>query len=262
MTSSPNMYATKNPVIVACKAGKVQTILGVTTPSPQLAQMLALSGFDAIMIDMEHGPIDIQTCFNMISTLRGTDTTPFVRVASNDPVMVKQALDAGAEGIVFPMICNREEAEKAVRSVKYPPLGDRGWGPFQAQFQWGTDMFEYSKIADERIAVVFLIEHPEALDNLDEILSVPGIDVAAAVPFDLAVNMGYRDGPGHPDVQRALAETNKKIAEKGILTFGLVQTPEQANQLIANGTRLITIGGFDAILIPQAIRGLLSQLNR
>ena len=70
------------------------------------------------------------------------------------------------------------------------------------------DMFEYSNIADEHIAVIFLIEHPEALKNLDELLSVPGIDIAAAVPFDLAVNMGYRDGPGHPDVQKALAETN------------------------------------------------------
>ena len=126
----------------------------------------------------------------------------------------------------------------------------------------GVDMFEYSKIADEHIAVIFLIEHPEALKNLDEILSVPGIDVAAAVPFDLAVNMGYRDGPGHPDVQQALAETNKKIAEKGILTFGFALTVEQANQQIVNGTRLIAMGGFDAILIPQAIRGLLSQLDR
>ena len=85
------------------------------------------------------------------------------------------------------------------------------------------DMFEDSKIADENIAVIFLIEHPEAQKILDEILSVPGIDIAAAVSFDLAVNMGYRDGPGHPDVQNALAETNKKMAEKGILTFGLVQ---------------------------------------
>ena len=262
MTSSPNMYATKNPIIVACKAGKVQTVLGVTTPSPQLAQMLALSGYDAIMIDMEHGPIDIQTCFNMISALRGTNTTPFVRVAWNDPTMVKQALDAGAKGIVFPMICNREEAQKAVSSVKYPPLGERGWGPFQAQFQWGVDMFEYSNIADEHIAVIFLIEHPEALKNLDEILSVPGIDVAAAVPFDLAVNMGYRDGPGHPEVQKALADTNKNIADKGILTFGFALTPEQANQQIASGVRLIAMGGFDAILIPQAVKGLLGQLNR
>ena len=177
-------------------------------------------------------------------------------------MLVKLALDAGAEGIVFPMICTREDTEKAVRSVKYPPLGDRGWGPFQAQFQWGVDMFEYTSIADERIAVMFLIEHPEALENLDEILSVPGIDVAAAVPFDLAVNMGYRDGPGHPDVQSALADARRKIAEKGILTAGLAISPDEANQLIASGTRLITIGGFDAILIPQAIRGLLGQLDR
>ena len=262
MTNSPNMNASKNPAIVACKAGKVQTFLGVTTPSPQLARMLALSGFDGIMIDMEHGPIDIQTCFNMITALKGTPAIPFVRVAWNDPVLVKLALDAGAEGIVFPMIRTREEAEKAVRSVKYPPLGDRGWGPFQTQFQWGVDMFEYTNIADERIAVAFLIEHPEALENLDEILSVPGIDVAAAVPFDLAVNMGYHDGPGHPDVQTALADANRKIAEKGILTLGFAMSPDQANQLIASGARLITVGGFDAILIPQAIKGLLGQLNR
>ena len=78
MANSPNMNATKNPVIATCKAGKVQTLLGVTTPSPQLTQMLALSGFDALMIDMEHGPIDIQTCDNMISAMKGTPATPFV----------------------------------------------------------------------------------------------------------------------------------------------------------------------------------------
>ena len=74
--------------------------------------------------------------------------------------------------------------------------------------------------------------------------------------------MGHRDGPGHPDVQKALADTNRKIAEKGIMTFGFALTPEQANQQIADGSRLIAIGGFDAIFIPQAIKGLLSQLNR
>ena len=262
MTNSPNMSASKNPVIAARKAGKVQTVLGVTTPSPQLARMLALSGFDGIMVDMEHGPIDVQTCFNMITALKGTAALPFVRVAWNDPVLVKQALDAGAEGIVFPMIRTPEEAEKAVNSVKYPPRGERGWGPFQTQFQWGVDMFEYTSIADDRIAVVLLIEHPQALEDLDEILSVPGIDVAAAVPFDLAVNMGHRDGPGHPDVQTALADANRKIAEKGILTLGFAMAPDQANHLIASGVRLITVGGFDAILIPQAIKGLLGQLDR
>ena len=77
MANSPDMNASKNPVIAACKAGKVQTFLGVTTPSPQLARMLALSGFDGIMIDMEHGPIDIQTCFNMITALKGTPAMPF-----------------------------------------------------------------------------------------------------------------------------------------------------------------------------------------
>ena len=102
MTNSPKMHASKNSVIAACKAGQVQTMRGVTTPSPQLAQMLALSGLDGIMVDMEHGPIDIQTCLSMSTALKGTAATPFVRVTWNDPVLVKQALDAGAEGIVFP----------------------------------------------------------------------------------------------------------------------------------------------------------------
>ena len=177
----------------------------------------------------------------MIMATKGTNATPMVRVAANDPVLVKQALDAGAKGIVFPMVLTREDAENAVRSAKYPPNGERGWGPFQTQYQWGIDMFEYSRIADDNIGVTILIEHPTAIENLDDILTVPGLDCVAVVPFDLAVNMGHRDGPGHPDVQAAISAASQKIKEKGIPTAALVTTAEQANQAISDGSQLIAL---------------------
>ena len=261
MTASPTPDPRINPFLAALKSGNVQLLIGITTPSPHLVQMFAQSGFDAIMVDMEHGSIDIESCHTLITATRGTGATPLVRVPENEPWIVKRALDAGAKGIFFPMIKNREEAERAVRSVKYPPLGERGWGPFQTQYQWDVGMFEYSKIADDNIAVIILIEHPLAIENLDHILSVPGIDCAAVVPFDLAVNMGYRDGPGHLDVQDAIAAASEKIQAGGIPLAGLATTPEQANRMIDNGFRLIALG-FDATFIPQAIAGVLGQIKR
>jgi 2-keto-3-deoxy-L-rhamnonate aldolase RhmA len=127
--------------------------IGLTTPSPELAQICANSGFDFIMIDMEHGPIEFETAYRMVTALSGTGAEAWIRVTSNEPPLIKRALDAGARDIVVPMVTTREEAEQAVASAKYPPEGIRGWGPFRAQYQWRTSMFDYSKRANDEVKV-------------------------------------------------------------------------------------------------------------
>ena len=235
--------------------------IGLTTPSPELAQICGNSGFDFVMIDMEHGPIELETAYRMVTALAGTPAAAWIRVATNDAALIKRALDTGARDVVVPMVNTREEAEQAVAAAKYPPEGVRGWGPFRAQYQWRTTLFDYSKRANDEINVRVLIEHPRAIENLDAILDVKGLGGAIAAPLDLAVNMGHLDGPNHPDVQEALAGALAKIAARGfpLLRFGV--TPEQGRQAIADGATMVLLG-FDTMFVPAAVQLYLSQLNR
>jgi 2-keto-3-deoxy-L-rhamnonate aldolase RhmA len=235
--------------------------IGLTTPSPELAQICGNSGFDFVLIDMEHGPTDFETAYRMVTALAGTPATAWIRVASNDAALIKRALDAGARRIVVPMVNTREDAEQAVAAAKYPPEGIRGWGPFRAQYQWRTSLFDYSRRANDEVDVWVLIEHPRAIENLDAILQVKGLGGAIAAPLDLAVNMGYLDGPNHPDVQEALAEASAKIAARGFPLLRFAVTPEQGRQAIADGVTMLLLG-FDTMFVPAAVQLYLGQLNR
>ena len=235
--------------------------IGLTTPSPELAQLCGNSGFDFVMIDMEHGPTDFETAYRMVTALSGTPARAWIRVTTNDAGLIKRVLDTGATDVVVPMVTTREEAEQAVAAAKYPPEGIRGWGPFRAQYQWRTSLFEYSKRANDETRLWVLIEHPRAIENLDAILDVKGLGGAIAAPLDLAVYMGHLDGPNHPDVQEALAAANQKIAARGfpLLRFGV--TPEQGRQAIADGVTMLLLG-FDTMFVPAAVQLYLGQLNR
>jgi 2-keto-3-deoxy-L-rhamnonate aldolase RhmA len=234
--------------------------IGLTSPSPELAQICAHAGFDIVMIDMEHGPISIETAYRMVTAMAGTKAEAWLRVTHNDAAQIKLALDTGASNVVVPMVTTRAECEAAVAAAKYPPLGIRGWGPFRPQYQWRTNMFDYAKRANEQTRVTALIEHPRAIENLDAILDVPGLGGALAVPFDLAVNMGYPDGPGHPEVQKALAAASAKIARRGFTPMSFAVTPEQARTALARGIKFLFLG-FDTMFVPAALQGYIAQLS-
>ena len=178
---------------------------------------MARSGLDWIIVDLEHGPIDLGSAHGMIVATSGTPCVPLARIAANEPWLAKAPMDLGALGINFPMICSRADAEKAVRSVRYPPHGDRLWGPFHAPFRWGVSMPDYMATADDDMICMVTIEHVEAVKRIDEIMAVPGIDVAVIGPGDLATSIGKRgrarrsrgggaDGAGrgrHPQERRS-----------------------------------------------------------
>jgi 2-keto-3-deoxy-L-rhamnonate aldolase RhmA len=212
------------------KPGGVKIGVGVTSPSPELVQMLANSGFDYFLIDMEHGPISIETAYRMITAMIGTPAQPWIRVSHNDPAQFKLALDAGAKNIVVPMITSREEAQKAVSYAKYPPQGVRGWGPFRTQYQWQTNMLDYAKRANAETGVIALIEHPDAVRDIDAILDVDGLAGAIPAPFDLSVNMGFNDGPNHDKVRHAIEFVISRIKAKGMEVTSFAVTPAQADE--------------------------------
>ncbi|WP_280152084.1 aldolase/citrate lyase family protein [Piscinibacter sp. XHJ-5] len=233
--------------------------IGLTSPSPELAQICAHAGFDIVMIDMEHGPISIETAHRMVAAMVGSKAEPWLRVTHNDAAQIKLALDTGARNVVVPMVTTRAECETAVAAAKYPPQGIRGWGPFRPQYAWQTNMFDYARRANAETRVTVLIEHPRAIENLDAILDVPGLGGALAVPFDLAVNMGYADGPAHPEVQKALALASAKIARKGFAPMSFAVTPQQARLALAQGVKFLFLG-FDTMFVPAALQGYIAQL--
>lgn len=160
-----------------------------TMPSIQSVQALASAGVDWLLIDMEHGPIDLTAAHAMIVAMAGTPMVPLVRTASQEAWQAKALMDLGVLGVCFPMVCHRAQAEAAVRAVRYPPVGDRLWGPFYAPMRWGMPMAAYIEAANEEILSIVTIEHPDAVRNIDEIAAVPGLDLAFIGPGDLAMSL-------------------------------------------------------------------------
>lgn len=240
--------------------GKPITIAVLTTPSIGALQVWARSGIDLLILDMEHGHIGIESLHAMLAALAGSTVVPIVRVPWNVPWLVKPVLDAGAQGICFPMIADAEDARLAVSSVRYPHAGDRGWGPFYASFNWGMSIPEYVTSADHELFNMLLIERPEALDHLDDILAVPGIDMLVIAPFDLATTLGQPNDLSHPDVVAAINTAEQTILASGVPLGGVGVTAERANALLATGYLGVMIG-FDWMLLQRAIAGSLAGIN-
>lgn len=250
-----------NPLKARLDAGKPAVGVLQTMPSVNMTQVLADSGFDWIFIDMEHGPIGIESTHAMITATNGTQTAPIVRVPWNLHWLVKPVLDAGAMGVIFPTIRGAEEAEAAVRSVRYPPTGERGFGPFYAPMRFGETMMTYADPADREILCILLIEHKDAVDDIDRIVEIEGVDVCHLAPFDLAMSYGYREGVDHSEVQDGVAKVEEAVLRSGKHLGGLSLDTDTANAMIDKGYRLL-IGGFDVALVQRSAAALLENINR
>jgi len=231
-----------------------------TIPSVQTVRIMAQS-LDWIIVDLEHGPIDLTAAHAMIVATAGTPCVPMVRIAANEPHLAKAPMDLGALGINFPMISSRAEAEKAVRSVRYPPRGDRLWGPFHAPFRWNVSMADYMATADDDMICMVTIEHVEAVERIDEIMATPGIDVAVIGPGDLATSINKRGLIDDGEVQSLIARAEAGILQSGVPIGGVARTAEQANAMIARGYLLLALG-FDWSLFQRGIAASLEGIRR
>jgi 4-hydroxy-2-oxoheptanedioate aldolase len=232
-----------------------------TIPSIQTVQIMARSGMDWIIVDLEHGPIDLGSAHAMITATSGTPCVPMVRIAANEPWLAKAPMDLGALGINFPMICCRADAEKAVRSVRYPPKGDRLWGPFHAPFRWGVSMADYMATADDDMICMITIEHVEAVERIDEIMATSGIDLAVIGPGDLATSINKRGLPDDPEVQALMARAEAGILKSGVPIGGVARTAEQANRMIERGYVALALG-FDWSLFQRGIAASFEGIKR
>jgi 4-hydroxy-2-oxoheptanedioate aldolase len=232
-----------------------------TMPGVQTIQVIANSGLDWVIVDFEHGAIDTSAAHAMIVATAGTPCVPLARIADNQPHLAKTPMDLGALGINFPMICSAAEARRAVRSVRYPPQGERMWGPFFAPLRWGMTMPDYMAAANDEMICMITIEHAKAVEHIDEIMAVPGIDVAIIGVGDLATSIGK---PGRLDDPELLALVRR--AEDGILKSGVpmgaaARTAEQANAMIDRGYLVLGLG-FDWSLLQRGIAAAFDGIRR
>lgn len=231
-----------------------------TIPSIQTVRIMAQQ-LDWIIVDLEHGPIDLSTAHAMITATSGTPCVPLVRIAANEPHLAKAPMDLGALGINFPMISSRTEAEKAVRSVRYPPRGDRLWGPFHAPFNWNVSMAEYMATADDDMVCMVTIEHVEAVERIDEIMATPGIDIAVIGPGDLATSINKRGQLDDPAVTSLIARAEAGILKSGVPIGGAARSAEQANAMIERGYVALALG-FDWSLFQRGIAASFEGIKR
>jgi 4-hydroxy-2-oxoheptanedioate aldolase len=242
-------------------SGKTAIGTLVQLPSPTVVEILAQAGFDWLVIDTEHGPIDTESLQAMIRATSGTLATPIVRVACNLDWLAKRALDVGALGVMMPGVNSAQEALAAVRATRYPPAGSRGFGPTFAALRWGLTGAEYIQRANEEVMVIVQIEHVDAVARIDEILAVPGIDVALIGPYDLSGSMNLLGQVAHADVQaavdRVLKAANRANVPAGI--FGAAA--DEINRYIRQGFRAILVG-VDTAFLAAGAKDMLSRIKR
>jgi 2-dehydro-3-deoxyglucarate aldolase len=197
------------------KLRKKQLTIGswITLGHPSVAEIMAKVGFDWLTVDMEHSAITLHEAQQLIQVIELSGCTPLVRVGANDANLIKRVMDAGAHGVIVPMVNTKEDAEKAIGAVKYPPKGFRGVGLARAQ-SYGADFEGYRKWNDAESLVIVQIEHVKAVGNLEGILSVEGVDAFIVGPYDISASLGVAGQFDHPEMISALSrilDTSRRL---------------------------------------------------
>jgi 4-hydroxy-2-oxoheptanedioate aldolase len=223
----------------------------LSIPSAFSAEVMAHQGFDSLTVDLQHGVVDYQVAVTMLQAIATTSVVPLARVPWNDPALVMKILDAGAYGVICPMINTRAEAEALVQACKYPPRGYRSFGPVRASLYGGAD---YADRANDDLLVMPMIETANALKNLDEILSVPGVDAVYVGPADLSLALGSK--PRLDQTDAAIVKAQRDILEvckrHGVVAGIHNATSAYALKMVGEGYQFVTIASDSRFLAARA----------
>jgi len=235
----------------------------LTGPSSVQAELLATLGFDSFVLDLQHGDIDFREAVGILTAIAPSGATPLVRLASNDPATIGRLLDAGAFGVICPMVNSRADAEAFVGACRYPPAGYRSCGPFRAPLQAHTDLPGYFAAANDIIVAIALIETAEGLKNLDAILETSGLDGVYLGASDLAIAHG---GPPGIDYISADAAARHNIFLAAARRSGLkvclhAQTDDDLRFCIEAGADLVTVA-TDALALQREAARQLTEARR
>lgn len=250
--------AWENPLKKLLRDGKPVVGMTVTIPSADVVLQAARTGFDFVWIEMEHGPVTLESVRGMVLATQGTPLIPIVRVPVNELWTAKRALDTGALGIVFPFTSTPDLARQAVAACRYPPVGRRGAGAGLASLRWPAPQ-GYADFADKNVLVIIIIEEKRAVENVDAILDVPGIDVVFIGPNDLSYSYGAR-GRQTDEVKGAIA-TVVAAAKKRGLPVGRTAGPADIKGHIDQGFQFFQAGS-ELSFLAAGVRPILEAAGK
>jgi 4-hydroxy-2-oxoheptanedioate aldolase len=230
-------------------------------PNSFTAELMANQNWDSLTLDMQHGVIDYSHAISMLQAISTTNVVPMARVNWNEPGQIMKILDAGAYGIICPMVSNRKEAENFVQACMYPPRGYRSYGPIRGLVYGGPD---YADEANNEILKFAMIETKESLDNLDEIMQTPGLDGIYIGPADLSLALGEKpsfDKPEGDPVYNVIMKILEHAKKNKIIAGIQNAQPEYAQKMIKKGFQLVTIG-TDQRFMTAAVKAALSTIRK
>ena len=242
----------KNKLKEIIKNGKAVINGWLQIPNSFSAEVMAKQGWDSLTIDMQHGVVDYPNALQMLQAISTTDTVPMTRVNWNEPGQIMKILDAGSYGVICPMVSNKDQAEKFVQACMYPPAGYRSFGPIRGMLYGGSDYGDY---ANDELLKIAMIETKEALDNLDAIMTTPGVDGIYIGPADLSLAINEKpsfdkseNDPVYSVIMKILEHAKKNNIFAGIHNM----TPEYAQKMIEKGFQLVTVGSEQRFMTAGA----------
>jgi 4-hydroxy-2-oxoheptanedioate aldolase len=255
------MFIQENRAKGKLKAGQPTYGVISTSADPQIAELFGLAGFDFYMLDTEHGLLDAAQVVDVIRACERVNMTPMVRIGSKDPKLVLQYLDAGIMGVMMPGLETVAEIKMLIDAVKYPPLGKRGMGLTRAAgyIAVGNEAVDYINFSNEQTMVIPQFEDAALLDQFEEMICQPGVDAVVIGPRDLSLNMGFPDGPDHPEVQemvdRVVAICKKTGVAAGITAGSRADSAKQVGRgvtMILAIAQLVVAAGSKEFLPEQS----------
>lgn len=252
------MELIKNQFKASLKKGQLQIGMWLGLANSYTAELMACAGYDFLLIDGEHAPNDVRSVLPQLQAIAPYPSAPVVRPNFNDPVLLKMYLDIGAQSFLIPMIQNKEEAIKAVRATRYPPEGIRGVGAALARASRWNNVEGYLHHANEEICVLVQVETMEAVRNLDEILSVEGVDGVFIGPADLSADMGYMGNPNNEEVVKTIEQCIAKIKAAGKAPGILMANEQMARHYMELGALFVAVG-VDTTMLSNAAKSLLAK---
>jgi 2-keto-3-deoxy-L-rhamnonate aldolase RhmA len=240
------------------KNGKLHLGTLISLGSPEIAEIMADAGFDWLFIDIEHSPMDVMHAQHLLQATEGR-LAGIIRVPLNDEIWIKKSLDIGAAGVMIPLVLTADDARKAVRFCKYPPQGTRSVGVGRAH-RYGATLQHTIDTANEETAVIIQVEHITAVDNIDAILEVKGIDAILIGPYDLSGSMGLTGKVLDPNVQQAIERVRTACLQKKMPLGIFTASVEQAKDYATRGFTLIAVS-TDTLMLVEAARGIVKSVR-
>ncbi len=251
----------ENTLKAAMQEGKIAIGPFMKFTDPAAVEIAGFAGFDFVIIDTEHGPISIETAQNLIRASEVAGITPIIRVRENNPSLILRALDIGAQGVEIPQISNKEDALKAIKAAKFSPQGERGVCRFVRAANYSSlERYKYFEFSNKEMMVIAHIEGVEGIENLEEILTVRGLDVIFLGPYDLSSSCGVTGQVNHPVVIKKMEEAVKLSRKANVAVGTFVDNIEDAKKWINAGVQYISFS-VDVGIFYEVCRTIVKGLR-